>query len=73
MLKAVIDRFEDDKAILLIGEAEEKVVFPKKFLDVNLKEGDYVKIKICFDFEETAMARKEATQIMQNLIKNSGK
>ena len=38
MISAVIDRFEEDKVVLLVGEDEQKVVFPKNLLDENLKE-----------------------------------
>lgn len=33
MISAVIDRFEEDKVILLVGEDEQKVIFPKKFIE----------------------------------------
>ncbi|WP_296898015.1 DUF3006 domain-containing protein, partial [uncultured Megamonas sp.] len=46
MISAVIDRFEEDKAVLLVGENEQKVVFPKNLLAKNLKEGDYISIDI---------------------------
>ncbi len=36
MISAVIDRFEEDKVVLLVGEDEQKVVFPKNLLDENL-------------------------------------
>ena len=46
MIYAVIDRFEEDKAVLLAGEEEIKINFPRRLLDKNLKEGDYVTINI---------------------------
>ena len=49
MISAVIDRFEEDKVVLLVGEDEQKVVFPKNLLDENLKEGDYLSIDIKYD------------------------
>ena len=33
MISAVIDRFEEDKVVLLVGEDEQKVVFPKNLLE----------------------------------------
>ena len=65
MLSAVIDRFEEDKAVLLIGDEEIKVNFPRKLLDKNLKEGDYVTLDIKYD----AKATKEAQEEVQNLLK----
>ena len=66
MLSAVIDRFEEDKAVLLIGDEEIKVNFPRKLLDKNLKEGDYVTLDIKYD----AKATKEAQEEIQNLLKS---
>lgn len=49
MISAVIDRFEEDKVILLVGEDEQKVIFPKNLLSDTLKEGDYLSIDIKYD------------------------
>lgn len=68
MIKAVIDRFEGDKAVLLVGDNEEKLVFPKKFLGFDLKEGHYIKINIEFDMESTNAAQKEADELMKKLL-----
>ena len=57
MISAVIDRFEEDKVVLLVGKDEQKVVFPKNLLDENLKEGDYLSIDIKYD--EKAVAEIE--------------
>ena len=43
MAFAVIDRFEEDKAVLLVGEQEKKVVFPADELPAGLSEGDYIR------------------------------
>ena len=66
MLSAVIDRFEEDKAVLLIGDEEIKVNFPRKLLDKSLKEGDYITLDIKYD----AKATKEAQEEVQNLLKS---
>lgn len=66
MLSAVIDRFEEDKAVLLIGDEEIKVNFPRKLLDKNLKEGDYITLDIKYDAKTT----KEAQEEVQNLLKS---
>lgn len=67
MISAVIDRFEEDKAILLIGDEEEKVIFPKALLDKNLKEGDYVSIAITYDAIATKEAVEEAKRLLASL------
>ncbi len=67
MVQAVVDRFEGNKAVLLVGELEDRVVFPKKYLPENINEGDYLKLKIVYDLEMTRAARKEAENLQQGL------
>jgi hypothetical protein len=52
--KAVIDRFEGDKAVLLAGEQEEKLVVERSELPAGSKEGDWLRI------ERTGQALAEA-------------
>jgi len=72
MISAVIDRFEEDKVILLVGEDEQKVVFPKNLLDENLKEGDYLSIDIKYDEVATKKAVAEIEDLLKSL-KNDNK
>lgn len=67
MLSAVIDRFEEDKAVLLVGDDEQKVIFPKALLDKNLKEGDYISIAINYDEIATKQALEEAKALLNTL------
>ena len=72
MISAVIDRFEEDKVVLLVGEDEQKVVFPKNLLDENLKEGDYLSIDIKYDEVEKKKAVAEIEDLLKSL-KNDNK
>ncbi|MBM6649707.1 DUF3006 domain-containing protein [Megamonas funiformis] len=72
MISAVIDRFEEDKVVLLVGEDEQKVVFPKNLLDKNLKEGDYLSIDIKYDEVATKKAVAEIEDLLKSL-KNDNK
>ena len=72
MISAVIDRFEEDKVVLLVGEDEQKVVFPKNLLDENLKEGDYLSIDIKYDEVATKKAGAEIEDLLKSL-KNDNK
>ena len=67
MAFAVLDRFEEDRAILLVGEAEKKVVFPAEELPEGLQDGDYVRIEILYDENRTKTARAEAESLLQEL------
>ena len=72
MISAVIDRFEEDKVVLLVGKDEQKVVFPKNLLDENLKEGDYLFIDIKYDEVATKKAVAEIEDLLKSL-KNDNK
>ena len=65
MISAYLDRFEGSLAVLLLGEEEKKVNFPKSFLPEEVEEGDYLKIEISRDEEKTAEAEAEALRLLQ--------
>jgi hypothetical protein len=67
-IKAVVDRFEHDKAILLIGESEVSVVWPRTSLPSTVKEGDHLKLEIAIDKNSTADARLKAEQLLKSLL-----
>ena len=67
MISAVIDRFEGDKAVLLLGDEEKQVNFPAKFLPEEVTEGDYIKIDISYDEEATKAAEEEAESLLKKL------
>lgn len=69
MICAVIDRFEEDKAVLLAGNEEIKINFPRILLDKNLKEGDYITIDIKYDNEATQKAKEEVANLLKSLKK----
>lgn len=67
-IKAVLDRFEGSKAVLLAGEEETSVNWPKGLLP-EAKAGDILAIEISVDLEATKEAQAEVdalfTQIME--------
>lgn len=67
MAFAIIDRFEEDKAVLLVGAAEKKSIFPVDELPAGLSEGDYVQIDIRYDGERTKAAQEEAAALLHDL------
>lgn len=67
MIKAVIDRFEADKAVVLFGDSEAKGVLPKKCLPDSAKEGDYLKIEIICDEAMTKAAKQEAKALLNKV------
>ncbi|MBQ7516169.1 MAG: DUF3006 domain-containing protein [Schwartzia sp.] len=67
-IQAVIDRYEGDRAVLLLGEKESaSAVFPSAFLPPGTDEGDHLKITITRDRRATARAGREAASLLAAL------
>jgi len=74
-MKAVIDRFEEDHAILLLGDAEERLVVPRKALPRAAEEGHWLQVEVrngalvcaAIDEQETARARQRIIEKLERL------
>lgn len=66
-IKAVVDRFEDGNAVLLVGQDEQQAVFPAAELPQGLSEGDYIRMKISYDAKATKAATEESTRLLNEL------
>ncbi len=64
---AVIDRFEGENAVLLVGDDERQVIFPTKELPEGLDEGDYLRMNIVYDINATQRAQEEAARLLDAL------
>lgn len=65
-LSAYIDRYEEDYVVLLVGEDEEPVNFPRRYLPDDAGEGDYLSLDIAFDAAATEQAAKEAEALLRD-------
>ena len=73
--KAVIDRFEGDKAVLLVGEEQDRLVVLRSFLPKNAKEGDWLQVDVeddrvlsaVIDANETAAAKSRIADKLARL------
>lgn len=63
-MKAVIDRFEGEYAVVLFGDEEIKVDIPKKLLPANVQEGSWLNVS----FELDANVTNKQTEKIQNLL-----
>jgi len=74
-MKAVIDRIENEIAVLLIGEEEKtRVNFPITLLPEECKESDVLNISIERDTAATQQAKERTSSLMEKLKKkNQGK
>ena len=60
---AYIDRFEEDYAVLLVGEQEAPVNWPRHLLPSDVVEGDYLKLTLAYDAAQTEAAAREAESL----------
>ncbi|NLY11299.1 MAG: DUF3006 domain-containing protein [Firmicutes bacterium] len=67
--QAVIDRFEGEWAVLLVGEKEYVVNFPKELLPKGAKEGDHLSGNFRIDQDSTEQARQRVTSLLEKLSK----
>jgi hypothetical protein len=74
-MKAVIDRFEGNLAVLLLDEGQEQLIIPRKSLPRGVKEGHWLQVEIengevrsaAIDQEETAKAKQRIEQKLARL------
>lgn len=69
-MKAVIDRFEGNKAVLLVGEQETQVVWPRECLPES-KEGDILLIQIAVDIAATEQAKAEIDDLFEQIMRQN--
>ena len=77
MMKAVIDRFEGDYAILIVGDDEQRLNIPRKELPKDAKEGSWLQLdivggqprNITLDEKETESARQRIADKLAHLRK----
>ena len=68
--KALIDRIEGNKAVVLLGEEERDAAdIPKGFLPEGSKEGDILTFKIKLESRRTKEAKEKVTDLI-NKLKN---
>jgi hypothetical protein len=73
--KAVIDRYEGDKAVLLVGEEEDKLLVPRTSLPPGAKEGQWLQVdveddrvlSVALDEDETKKAKERIAEKLARL------
>jgi hypothetical protein len=68
-MKAVIDRFEGQLAVLLVGDENTKLNIPINLLPAGCKEGDVLNISIERDVVGTEQTKERVTDLMEKLKK----
>jgi hypothetical protein len=80
-MKAVIDRFEGDFAILILGKEDQRLNIPRKDLPKAAKEGSWLQLDIVngqpsnifLDEQETEAARQRIADKLARLRKGDYK
>ena len=67
-IQAVVDRFEGNKAVLLVGDDEAQVIWPRKNFPIEVKEGDILFMELAVNKEATAAAKAEAERLLQEIL-----
>ncbi|HPM11768.1 MAG TPA: DUF3006 domain-containing protein [Paludibacter sp.] len=68
-MKGVIDRFEGQYAIVLMGKDEIRVEIPKVLLPGGAKEGSWLRVGFELDLEEEK-GQRETIKEIHNKLKN---
>ena len=66
-MKAVIDRFEGDFAVVLVGDKEIKVDVPRVLLPKKAKEGSWLMFSIELDPEGTEKQKEKISKLLNKL------
>lgn len=71
-MKAVIDRFEEDFAVVLLGDEEIRVDIPRKYLPKGSREGSWLTVGFELDPEGEGQQREKIGKLLDKL-KSKGK
>lgn len=67
-VRAVVDRFEGDQAVLLLGDREAaSVIWPRAFLPEEASDGAVLEVTLEIDSEETADAAEQIRRLLKDL------
>ncbi len=69
MERAVIDRIEEGKAVLLVGESERQIIAPLAVLPAGVGPGAWLKVVVQGEAVVQAEADQETTRAREERIK----
>lgn len=70
LIKLTVDRFEEDKAVLVINDGA-TIIWPKNKLPVDVHEGSILNFDIREDAEREKIDKQTARDIINEIINNS--
>jgi hypothetical protein len=66
-IRAVVDRIEDQMAVVLVGDESQKVTLQIESLPAGVREGDVLTLKFEIDTAATLDAKKRVQAIVDKL------
>ncbi len=66
-----IDRFEGEKAVIILDDTQTLVV-AKKVLPQNSKEGDIIELNFSVSHSQTTAVRNSAAKLLKKIINRQG-
>lgn len=72
-IQVVLDRFEGDYAILLLGTGSKAVKWPREYLPSDSAEGQILSFSLEPDKAATELARREAEELLRELVAENKK
>ena len=70
-MRAVVDRIENQTAVLLFGDKEIKVNMPLKLLPAGTREGSFLQVDFTLDREGEAAQREKISNLLDKLTSKS--
>ncbi len=67
-LKAIVDRFEGEKAVIIFSDGQKLIIDRKNLID-SIKPGDAVYVSLTLDRAETATQENLARNILKEILK----
>lgn len=66
-MKAVIDRFEGDYAVVLFGDDEVRADIPRILLPAGAQEGSWLRVRFDLDEQETTARKEKIGSLLEKL------
>lgn len=66
-IRAVVDRIEDNLAVVMLGESYHVVTWPIKYLPEGVSEGSVLEVLVREDCEATEAAKADVDELIDRL------
>lgn len=67
-IMAVLDRFEGETAVLLLGPENKQALWPREFLPAGSKEGQIFTVTLAMDNLAVELARREVDELLGEIV-----